>query len=113
MKRERCFGGVVVSVLAMTMPILGACCGTTEGTPRPRGLYPGVVKVEPVHNQQEFLAAVRALALELEWGDYELSSPRFRDGEWRVIVWFLPRRPGGLLFVYISPDGSVTFGGGV
>ena len=109
MKRERCFGGVVVSVLVMTMPILGACCGTTEGRPNPPPLYPGVEKVEPVHNEQEFVAAVKALAPELGWGDYELGSPRFHDGEWCAVVSFLPRSPGFHVFVFISPDGAVRF----
>ena len=110
MKRERCLGGVMVSIAAMTMPVLAACCGTTGTDDSPPGYPPLTVKIEPVHNEQEFLAAVKAIALELEWSDYEIdeSAVFCEAGDWRTKVTLLPRRPGGTRLIVVSADGSVT-----
>ena len=40
------------------------------------------------------------------WKEVEVREPRLIDGKWQVMVWRLPKAPGGWALIEISSDGK-------
>jgi hypothetical protein len=45
-------------------------------------------------------------ALSRGWKEVEVGEARLIDGQWQVMVWRLPKVPGGLALVKISSNGK-------
>ena len=44
------------------------------------------------------------------WSEVEVGDARLTDGQWRILVWRLPKAPGGWALIVISLDGkSIRF----
>lgn len=53
-------------------------------------------------------AAIIAKKEAVSWGwkEVEVRDASFIDGQWQVMVWMLPKSPGGFALVKISSDGK-------
>ena len=59
-------------------------------------------------NRAQTIALAETEARKLGWKAVEVESASHHGGTWRVLIWRLPKVPGGHGVVEISDDGKVV-----
>ena len=57
--------------------------------------------------KDEVLAIARKEVERRGWQNFEADKASFESGRWTVLVWRIPKVPGGHALIYISDDGKV------
>jgi len=90
---------------------LGLVAGCSHAPPTDTTATPPATAKAPSLTQAEVLAIARqAVSTNDTWLDRaEFETPQRRpDGSWSVMVWRLPKTPGGHRFILINEKGQVT-----
>lgn len=58
--------------------------------------------------QQEVIAVAKREAQKQGWKETEVGRVVFTNGHWEIMIWRLPKMPGGLATIEISADGKTA-----
>lgn len=61
----------------------------------------------PEKDKAQAVAAAKEEMRQRGWTELELQDARFDNGCWRILLWRLPKVPGGHATVEVSRDGKV------
>ena len=61
----------------------------------------------PEIGKEQAIAIAKRVVIQLGWKEVEVVSASLDSGHWQVVLWCLPKTPGGFGTVEISTEGRV------